>query len=543
MNINVSNRDRFNILDLPNEILFFIFEKLNMVHVLYSFVDITQRFNRLVFDPFYIRKLNLTSMKMKSFFDRIYSIDDQILDKICTNILPQIDDQINELIVEQYSMERILHTINYPQLYSLTLMNFSEETLFNYLANDTMLRKLLAEQITCLQIDFKDYPTLPVPETLSVVFALIIFLCKRLNKLNFSQSYGRATYCTFDLSSTNFKSSTLTVLKIYVKTFDDCLYLLDGRFIFLSTLIIKIRTIQETSGTIDNTIKLPKLKQFSLKTYPHILLYDSLIIPLLQRMINLENLKLYISIIRSNRNYIDGNQLYDDILIYMPRLNKFTFNIQTFVDKRNDEIIFSSNEDIQHSFNRKQYGSVGSYVETFTRENKYKCHHYSLPYEFKSRCHIYSLPYQFKDFDFVTNAFQGGMFNNVESVVITDCKPFEHNFFKLISGSFPRLKHLYIFNKEPMENKEESISLIVFSHLIFLNIYTCHADYAEQFLVDKHCHLPCLMNLEIEYETLVLVTNNFTNDATRLTCSKLTNLRVQGPFVPPENFDEYFPLL
>jgi hypothetical protein len=134
--MNVSNNDRFNILDLPNEILFFIVEKLNMVDVLYSFVDITQRFNQLVFDPFYIRKLNLTSMKMKSCFDRIYSIDNKILDKICTNILPQIYDQINELIVEQYSMERILHTINYPQLYSLTLMNFPQEILFNYLTSN-----------------------------------------------------------------------------------------------------------------------------------------------------------------------------------------------------------------------------------------------------------------------------------------------------------------------------------------------------------------------------------------------------------------------
>jgi hypothetical protein len=202
-------------------------------------------------------------------------------------------------------------------------------------------------------------------------------------------------------------------------------------------------------------------------------------------MINLENLKLCISIIRSNRNYIDGNQLYDDIFIYMPRLNKFTFNIQTFVDKRNDKIIFSSNEDIQCSFNRKQYGSVDSYVETFTRENKYKCHKCSLPYEFKSRCHIYSLPYQFKDFDFLTNSFQGGMFNTVISIIITDCKSLEHNFFKLISESFPRLKDLYIFNKEPMNNKEESISLVVFSHLILLSVDNCHADYAELFLVHR----------------------------------------------------------
>jgi len=106
-----------------------------MVDVLYSLVDITQRLNQLVFDPFYIRNLNMTSMTMKSFYDRIYSIDNQVLSRICENILPRIYCQVNELIVEQYSMERVLHAINYPQLYSLTLMDFSEDVLFNYLTS------------------------------------------------------------------------------------------------------------------------------------------------------------------------------------------------------------------------------------------------------------------------------------------------------------------------------------------------------------------------------------------------------------------------
>jgi hypothetical protein len=72
---------------------------------------------------------------MKSFYDRTYSIDNQVLDRICKNILPRIYRQVNELIVEQYSMERILHTINYPQLYSLTLMDFPEEVLLDYLTS------------------------------------------------------------------------------------------------------------------------------------------------------------------------------------------------------------------------------------------------------------------------------------------------------------------------------------------------------------------------------------------------------------------------
>ncbi|CAF2941813.1 unnamed protein product [Rotaria sp. Silwood2] len=541
--MNISNNNNLNILDLPNEILLIIFNKLNKVDVLYSLVDITQRFNQLALDPFYILNLNMTSKTMKSFYDHVYLIDNQVLDRICKNILPRIYRQINELIVEQYSMERVLHTINYPQLYSLTLMDFSEEVLFNYLTNNTILRKLLNEQITCLTIDVKDKPTEPSSETLWVIFTLILSLCKQLNKLNFCQFDNRSTFRIFDLSSTNFKSSTLTELKINVETFDDCLYLLDGRFNCLSTLIINIEIISFTSGTIDNTKKLPKLKHFSLTSYPHTFLYDNLIIPLLRRMINLEELILDLSIIRSNKNYIDGIQLYDDILIDMPRLNKFTFNIYTNVDKKNVGIVFSSNEDIQRSFRRKEYGSVASHIEIFTRENQRKCHNYSSPYEFKSRCHIYSLPYQFRTYHFLNNSFEGGIFVNVQFLVMTDFCPFEHNFFKVISQSFPLFKKMDIMNKELRKDKQKSLSLIKFSYLIYLDLQGAHADYAEQFLVDKYCHLPCLLNLNIDYESLVLVTNNFTNDATRLTCSKLTSLRINEPFVPPKNFYQYFPLL
>jgi len=247
-------------------------------------------------------------------------------------------------------------------------------------------------------------------------------------------------------------------------------------------------------------------------------------------MINLEELTLYLSIIRSNKNYIDGTQLYEDILIYMPRLNKFTFSIYTNVDKKNIEIAFSSNEDIQRSFSRKEYGPVGSHVEIFTREDEHTCH-------------IYSLPYQFKNFCFLNNSFQGGMFDNVQSLIMTDYRPFEHNFFKVISQSFRLLKQLHIINDAPQKDKQRSIPLIIFSHLIFLNLDDAHADYAEQFLVDKYCHLPCLINLDIGYESLVLVTNNFTNDATRLTCRKLTSVRIMEQFLPPKTFHQYFPLL
>src|SRR5690349_20318873 len=133
LDMNISNNKYLNILDLPTEILLIIFKKLNMVDVLYSLVDVNQRFDQLILDPLYIHSLDMTSMKMKSFFDRIYSIDNQVLDRICQTILPRIHHQVNELIAEQHSMEHVIHTINFPQLYSLSLIDFQEEILLNYL--------------------------------------------------------------------------------------------------------------------------------------------------------------------------------------------------------------------------------------------------------------------------------------------------------------------------------------------------------------------------------------------------------------------------
>src|ERR1700728_2493777 len=131
LNMNISNNKHLNIVDLPNEILLIIINKLNIGDVFYSLVDINERFAQLVLDPLYIRNLDMTIMTMKSFYDRTFSIDDQVISRICENILPQIHSQVNKLTVEQDSIERIL-TVHYPQLYSLSLVNFKEEILFQY---------------------------------------------------------------------------------------------------------------------------------------------------------------------------------------------------------------------------------------------------------------------------------------------------------------------------------------------------------------------------------------------------------------------------
>jgi len=128
--MNKSNNNHLNLLDLPDEILLIIFNKLNTVDVLYSLVDVNQRLDRLALNPLYIRDLDMT---IKPGFNHAFSKDDQVLSRICEKILPRIHHQINKLTLEPNSIEHILFPINYPQLYSLSLVNFSHEIVFQYL--------------------------------------------------------------------------------------------------------------------------------------------------------------------------------------------------------------------------------------------------------------------------------------------------------------------------------------------------------------------------------------------------------------------------
>lgn len=136
LDMNSLNNNHINILDLPNEILFIIFQKLNMVDVLDSCVDVNRRFNRLILDSFYIRDVNMTTiMDTTSLYDQTSSIDPKILSRICEKILPRIHDHIYKLTIEEYSAKQILLASNYPKLYSLSLINFQEEILHEYLTS------------------------------------------------------------------------------------------------------------------------------------------------------------------------------------------------------------------------------------------------------------------------------------------------------------------------------------------------------------------------------------------------------------------------
>jgi hypothetical protein len=112
-------------------------------------------------------------------------------------------------------------------------------------------------------------------------------------------------------------------------------------------------------------------------------------------MLNLEELTLLFSATRIKLPYIDGTHLYNDFLVQMPRLNKFTFSITTLVDDEGVKIDLPSNDDIQNSFIKIGYQHMDSYVTVM---------------KIGPRCHAYSLPYQFDTFLHLTNSFRRGNF-------------------------------------------------------------------------------------------------------------------------------------
>ncbi len=98
--MNKLNYGDLNILDLPDEILFIIFQKLNTTDVLHSLVDVNQKFDRLALDFVYVRDLDMTDiMTINSLYDHTTSIETQILTKMCSKILTRIHHQVHQMAI------------------------------------------------------------------------------------------------------------------------------------------------------------------------------------------------------------------------------------------------------------------------------------------------------------------------------------------------------------------------------------------------------------------------------------------------------------
>ncbi|CAF0850733.1 unnamed protein product [Rotaria sordida] len=257
------NQSDIHLLDLPNEILIIILKKLDNIDVLYSLFGINnERLDILVQDDVFINILNFVKT----------SFIDSKLDRFCTAILPQKHHCVKKLILETTSLERILLAGNYPNLTSLELFNFRQETVSRYFTSnhltcssssqdqnakafhyfisfwfrldDSIFQHIFKHQIKDLILhnnDEYDIETSLNTYTKHVYLYTMVFF-KNLKHLTIVSSSVNEypPLSLWDLQQKISFYSNLTELRLNVSFFYDCLCLLDGRLKQLTTFIVQV---------------------------------------------------------------------------------------------------------------------------------------------------------------------------------------------------------------------------------------------------------------------------------------------------------------
>ncbi|UJR12382.1 hypothetical protein I4U23_016559 [Adineta vaga] len=335
----------------------------------------------------------------------------------------------------------------------------------------------------------------------------------------YDASYLDIIRFTTDLPSSKFSSSTLLTLNIKAYNFNDCLCILDGRFNNLQSLVIDLMVISHLFEQVDNQRNIPNLKYFNLSCFSKTWEYKSLVVPLIRRMSNLEKLGLYIT--ASCVGFIDGNSLKEDILHHLTKVKYFDFDIYSLIFIKNNQMNFSSKEDVQQTFTDFSCEKVISCLDYFPHKRKI------------IQCHVYSYPFQMKSYENITNHFPGGYYRYVRIVSLHDDeRPFEHEFFRQISLAFPLMTRLTVINYRAQNSKQsidmnENFEIIQYYHLIELDIRECHDDYTEQFLNTK-TYLHNMISIIIDTHSLARITQNFTRDETRINCGKVNEIFFYG---------------
>ncbi|UJR09955.1 hypothetical protein I4U23_014178 [Adineta vaga] len=275
---------------LPDEVLLNILKKLDNNQVLYSLMNTNERLNNFLHDSTFTSHLSLMDCSSDN---SMKPLSITILERFYSQILPKIHHKIQWFNVEMSSME-----------------------------HNNVLNNLFKKQIISLCISFKRKQRSTDAEN-RIIFEDIMTVFTNLQYFRLNYSIN-APYMSFITSPPTFVSSTLLELHINVENFNDCLYMLDGRFEQLQSLHINTSCIFRTIRLIiDNTESLPNLKSFSLRCDVATSDYQQLIVPLLNRMLNLEKLHLH--------------------------LIKFTFNIRSDI-RLHDQTNLLSNKDIQCTF-------------------------------------------------------------------------------------------------------------------------------------------------------------------------------------------------
>ncbi|CAF4610765.1 unnamed protein product [Rotaria sp. Silwood2] len=235
---------------------------------------------------------------------------------------------------------------------------------------------------------------------------------ENLKYVKFSSSSDNQQLAFDDSSSIVFYSNLLK-LNVTVNSINDCILLLDDHFKQLHTFYVTISSSNYGLSSEENNKKLINLKYFSFTQKLNLLCCNEVLIPLLQRMSNLEELCL--NFVNSYGPIIDSGNLKENILNHMRKLNKFTFNIRS-INALTELGHLPLDKDIQSTFWNFKNKEIISYIDYFEKSALFNYH-------------IYSYPYRWTCYDNITNNFPGGIFRCVREISLYDEHPFEHVIF------------------------------------------------------------------------------------------------------------------
>jgi hypothetical protein len=101
-----------------------ILNRLDNMDVLYSFIGVNQKFDRLARDIAFTQSVDLVTILSNEHND---SRNKSILDRFCFDVIPRIQHNIECLNLDPLSVDRVLCIGNYSKLHKLTLVNFQLE--------------------------------------------------------------------------------------------------------------------------------------------------------------------------------------------------------------------------------------------------------------------------------------------------------------------------------------------------------------------------------------------------------------------------------
>ncbi|CAF4193149.1 unnamed protein product [Adineta steineri] len=174
-----------HILDLPDEILLTIFNKVSNIDLLYSLMGINEKLDRITSDSMFTKDVDLTTVSSNGTNDSKLDI---VVDRFCTYIFPRIHNNVESLGIQASIFHRILHADYYPNLHKLTLLNaemdmashiFNEISIIEQIIDDTLLKlKCFSFYVNRSTLYF-DYEVAPLLRRMSNLEKLTLSLSVR----------------------------------------------------------------------------------------------------------------------------------------------------------------------------------------------------------------------------------------------------------------------------------------------------------------------------------------------------------------------------